>query len=598
MTRATPTDAAVPKTGPASYADLFSVLGHVRIDRAALAVAAMLTLVEVGGTLGFPLLTRTIVDGSSAMAATSGGLFDRPVIVQLVLVLLAAAVAAAVARYLTSRAGLSLGARLRSAAIERLVAAPVTYLDGLASGEVTSRVINDTKAVAQLISRESLNAASAVLLLVGAALVLFSMDAALASILFGVIGAAFLAMLPVMLTMAAVAYRTQDETARLSGRLTQVFAEMRMVKTFGAEERERRRADSGIFALFALGCRSARIEAALSPVMTLAVTISLVTILAYGGMRVAAGTLSSGTLTAFLLYIFTVVGPLAQLTSFFSQLSVARGASTRLAEVLRLAPEWSAPVTSRAAVRTPKALTFDRVRFSYGDRLALSLDGLLFAPGSRTAIIGPSGSGKSTLLALVERFYTPDQGSIRHGDENITAIPLREWRARIGYVAQTSAMLSGSVRENLLYGIDRPVGEEAIAGALASSRSDGFVAALPEGLDTQIGERGARLSGGERQRLAIARMFLRDPEILLLDEATSSLDEENAHLVLQGLEALMRGRTCILVTHRMTGLEAMDQIVALDGGELVERGAPESLLSGTGFYRRLVHRQFLEEKSA
>ncbi|TGX54996.1 ABC transporter ATP-binding protein [Sphingomonas gei] len=597
MTRAAPTEAS-PRTGPASYADLFSVLRHVRIDRGALCFAALLTLVEVGGTLGFPLLTRTIVDGSGQMAAT-GGLFGRPVIVQLVLVLLAAAAAAAVARYLTSRAGLSLGARLRSAAIERLVAAPVTYLDGLASGEVTSRVINDTKAVAQLISRESLNAASAVLLLAGAALVLFSMDAALAGILFGVIGAAFLAMLPVMLTMAAVAYRTQDETAKLSGRLTQVFAEMRMVKTFGAEERERRRADTGIFALFALGCRSARIEAALSPVMTLAVTISLVTILAYGGMRVAAGSLSSGTLTAFLLYIFTVVGPLAQLTSFFSQLSVARGASTRLAEVLRLAPEWSAPPTPRAAAgRTPKALTFDQIRFSYGDRLALSLEGLVFAPGSRTAIIGPSGSGKSTLLALIERFYTPDQGSIRHGDENIVAIPLREWRARIGYVAQTSAMLSGSVRDNLLYGIDRPVGEEAIASALALSRSDGFVAALPAGLDTQIGERGARLSGGERQRLAIARMFLRDPEILLLDEATSSLDEENAHLVLQGLEALMRGRTCILVTHRMTGLEAMDQIVALDGGELVERGAPEALLSGAGFYRRLVHRQFLQEKSA
>ncbi|MDP5279882.1 ABC transporter ATP-binding protein [Sphingomonas sp. DG1-23] len=598
MTRAAPTDAAGPGAGPASYAGLFSVLGHVRIDRAALAVAALLTLVEVGGTLGFPLLTRTIVDGSAALS-TSGGLFGQPAVVQLVLVLLAAAVAAAVARYLTSRAGLSFGARLRSAAVERLVAAPVTYLDGLASGEVTSRVINDTKAVAQLISRESLNAASAILLLTGAALVLFSMDAALAGILFGVIGAAFLAMLPVMLTMAAVAYRTQDETARLSGRLTQVFAEMRMVKTFDAEERERRRADAGIFALFALGCRSARIEAGLSPVMTLAVTISLVTILAYGGMRVAAGSLSSGTLTAFLLYIFTVVGPLAQLTSFFSQLSVARGASTRLAEVLRLAPEWSAPATPRAPVgRMPKALAFDQVRFSYGDRLALSLDGLVFAPGSRTAIIGPSGSGKSTLLALVERFYTPDQGSIRHGDENITAIPLREWRARIGYVAQTSAMLSGNVRDNLLYGIDRPVGDEAIASALALSRSDGFVAALPEGLDTQIGERGARLSGGERQRLAIARMFLRDPEILLLDEATSSLDEENAHLVLQGLDALMRGRTCILVTHRMTGLESMDQIVALDRGELAECGAPEALLSGAGFYRRLVHRQFLQEKFA
>jgi ATP-binding cassette subfamily B protein AbcA/BmrA len=585
-------------TGKASYRDLAAVLGSVRVDRLALGGAAALTLVEVAGSLGFPLLTRSIVD--QAGTAPGAGVLALPAVWQLALVLFAAAVASATARYLTSRTGLAVGARLKNLAIARLLAAPVHYHDGLASGEVTSRVMSDTKAVAQLLSRESLNAVSATLLLGGAAIVLFSMDAALAGILFGVIGAAFLAMLPVMLTMAVVAQRTQDETAGLSGRLTQVFGEIRMVKTFGTEQRERRQADIGIGALFALGCRAARIEAALSPVMTLAVTFSLVTILAYGGMRVAAGTLSSGTLTAFLLYIFTVVGPLAQITSFFSALSSARGASVRLAEVLRLAPEGAGETAPRRPGErgAARALHFDGVRFGYGERSALALDGLVFAPGSRTAVIGPSGSGKSTLLALIERFYAPADGHIRYGDEDIAAIPLREWRGRIGYVAQTAAMLSGSVRDNLLYGIDRPIDEAEIAMALRRSRADGFVAVLPQGLETQIGERGARLSGGERQRLAIARMFLRDPEILLLDEATSSLDEENAHLVLQGLDALMRGRTCILVTHRMTGLEAMDQIVALDGGKLVERGTPEALLSGAGLYRRLAHRQYLEEKSA
>lgn len=586
---------------PASAAGLRAVLRHVRLDRLALAAAGVLTLVEVAGTLGFPLLTRSIVDRAGAADASWHG----PALM-LALVLLASATASAIARFLTARAGLALDAALKEATVERLVRAPIAYLDKSSSGAVTSWVVNDTRAVAQAISREGLAAASAALLLVGAAIVLFATDAGLAGILFGSVALAFLAMLPVVLTTARIATRTQDETARLSGRLSQIFAEVRMVKTFGAEAREQRGVSASVASLFALGCRSARIEAALSPIVTLSVTIAMVTILAYGGMRVAAGTLSSGTLTAFLLYIFTVVGPLAQLTAFVSRLSAARGASARLIEVLDLPPETDAADRVGASAAVPallQTLTFEGVRFAYADGgdsdgATIAIDQLTFAPGTRTALIGPSGSGKSTLLGLIERFYAPDRGTIRYGMQDIAAMPLASWRARIGYVAQSTPMVSGSIRDNLLYGIDRPVGEHQVAEALAQSCSATFVAALPEGLDTPVGERGVLLSGGERQRIAIARMFLRDPEILLLDEATSSLDEENAHLVLQGLDMLMRGRTCILVTHRMTGLETMDQIVSLDAGRIVECGAPDALLSSMGLYRRFAHRQFAQEKIA
>nr|WP_280740952.1 ABC transporter ATP-binding protein [Sphingomonas trueperi] len=560
-----------------------------------------MTLLEVAGTLGFPLLTRSIVDRAGAADASWHG----PALM-LALVLLASATASAIARFLTARAGLALDAALKEATVERLVRAPIAYFDTSSSGAVTSWVVNDTKAVAQVISREGLAAASAALLLVGAAIVLFATDAGLAGILFGSVALAFLAMLPVVLTTARIATRTQDETARLSGRLSQIFAEVRMVKTFGAEAREQRGVAASVASLFALGCRSARIEAALSPIVTLSVTLAMVTILAYGGMRVAAGTLSSGTLTAFLLYIFTVVGPLAQLTAFVSRLSAARGASARLIEVLDLPPETDAADRAAAAAAVPalpQILAFEGVRFAYADGgdsdgATIAIDRLTFAPGTRTALIGPSGSGKSTLLGLIERFYAPDRGTIRYGVQDIAALPLAQWRARIGYVAQSTPMVSGSIRDNLLYGIDRPVGEQQVAEALAQSCSATFVAALPEGLDTPVGERGVLLSGGERQRIAIARMFLRDPEILLLDEATSSLDEENAHLVLQGLDMLMRGRTCILVTHRMTGLETMDQIVSLDAGRIVECGAPDTLLLGMGLYRRFAHRQFAQEKIA
>lgn len=585
-----------------SFADLTFLLRRAAPPVWPLAAAAALLLVEVGGTLLFPLLTRDVVD-KLGRGTPGVGLLQDTTVVRLLAVLVVAAAAAALSRYLTARSGLVMAARMKIMAFERLIAAPVHYFDGVASGDPTSRIINDTKAVAQLVSRESLSAGAASLLLGGVAVVLFSMDAPLAGILFGVIGAAFLAMLPVLVTVAAVTSAVQDTTARLSGRLTQVFAEIRMVKTFGAEARERRSAVEEIDALFELGRRTARIESALSPVTTLAVTVSLVTILGYGGMRVAGGTLSSGTLMAFLLYIFTVVGPLAQLATFFSLLSAARGASFRLAEVVRAPVEETATAAAAppALGRTgPRRLAFEGVRFGYGSagRTALTVDALVLEPGSRTAVIGPSGSGKSTLLSLVERFYTPDAGTIRYGADDIAAVPLAEWRSRIGYVAQTSAMLAGTIRENLLYGIDRPVGEQEIERALSLSRCTGFVSQLPDGLETQVGERGACLSGGERQRIAIARMFLRDPEILLLDEATSSLDEENAHLVLQGLDALMRNRTSVLVTHRLTGLEAMDQVVMVEAGRVVEAGPPHVLFAGSDGYRRIVQRCFARELEA
>lgn len=536
---------------------------------------------EVAGTLAFPLLTRDIVDRLGAHPKAALAVVADPVVLQLLAILVAAAAASAISRYLAARAGLRTIARLKAMIFGRLIAAPLGYFDRCGSGEPTSRIMNDTKAVAQLVSRDTLGAGASLLLLIGAAIVLFSLDAALAAILFSVIGVAFLAILPVLLAMASITFRVQEVTARLSARLTQVFGEIRLVKTFGAELRELRRTETEIEAMYTLGCKTAAVEGALSPVMTLAVTLSMVLILSYGGMRVAGGSLSSGTLTAFFLYLFTVVGPLAQLATFVSQLSAARGASTRLVEAVRapveevvveqVAVDPVAPASTLRRATRPQMLSFDGVRFCYHgvDRHALELGALQFAPGTRTAIVGASGSGKSTLLALIERFYGPDAGTIRYGGADIATIPLGAWRARIGYVAQSSAMLPGSIRENILYGIDRPVSDTEIGRALELAQCRDFVARLPHGLESLVGERGVGLSGGECQRIAIARMFLRDPEILLLDEPTSQLDEANARLVLQGLEHLMRDRTCVIVTHRLAGLDDLDRVVTMDEGRIV-----------------------------
>ncbi len=596
---AAPLTNKLPAASAASLSDLLFVIGQSRPRLRLIALASILALVEVAGTLWFPLLTKDIIDdlGKGGLAARE--VLADPGVQWLCAVLLLTTAASASSRYILASVGLRVVAGLKQALFASLIRAPVTYFEDRASGDHTSRIMSDTKTVSQLVSREILHAVLAVLLLAGSAIVLFSLDVGLAAILFGVVGGAFLVSLPVIVTLSKVSFGLQETTARLSARLTQVFSEIRLVKSFGSEALEQRRGSVEVEQLFTLGRRVARVECALQPIITLAVTVSLIAILTYGGMRVAQGTLSPGTLTAFLIYIFAIVGPLAQLSSFFSHLSTARGASLRMAEVLRTPPEVAnAPgSTARASIPSkgpPRALAFAGIRFAYGTSAAavLEIDGLRLEAGSKTAIIGTSGSGKSTLLALIERFYEPQAGQILYGGVNISGFDLAEWRSKIGYVAQSTAMMAGTVRENILYGIDSATAPADLARALRLSHCDEFVGRLADGVDTQIGEQGVKLSGGQRQRVAIARMFLRDPEILLLDEATSHLDEESEYFVVEGLHELMRGRTSIFVTHRLSAVERMDKIVMIDAGRVVGSGDHSSLLSESTHYRRAVNRDF------
>ena len=588
-----------PGAGGGSLSDLMFVIGRSRPSFRMIGLASCLALVEVVGTLWFPLLTKDIIDDLGKAGLAARDVLGDPKVQWLCAVLFLSTAASASSRYMLASVGLRVVAGLKQALFASLIKAPVTYFEDRASGDHTSRIMSDTKTVSQLVSREILHAVLAVLLLVGSAIVLFSLDVGLAAILFGVVGGAFLISLPVIVTLSKVSFGLQETTARLSARLTQVFSEIRLVKSFGSEALEQRRASAEVEQLFTLGRGAARVESALQPIITLAVTVSLIAILTYGGMRVAQGTLTPGTLTAFLIYIFAIVGPLAQLSSFFSQLSTARGASLRMAQVLRTPPEvGDARVSTTGASIPPKgsprALAFAGIRFAYGASAAaiLDIEGLRLEAGSKTAIIGASGSGKSTLLALIERFYDPQAGRILYGGVDIQGFDLAEWRSRIGYVAQSTAMMAGTIRENILYGIETAVAPADLERALRLSHCDEFVARLADGLDTQIGEQGVKLSGGQRQRVAIARMFLRDPEILLLDEATSHLDEESEYFVVEGLHELMRGRTSIFVTHRLSAVERMDKIVMIDSGQVVGAGDHSALLNESTHYRRAVNRDF------
>lgn len=568
-----------------SLGALWRLLRLARPSTVLLATAATMTLVSVAGTLAFPVLTRQLVDGLAKGAVDGAG------IASLAAVMLAGAAASAVSSYLLSRLGHDVIAALRTRLIEKLLKLPVASFDQESTGERVSRVLNDCQSISELATRQAINLFSGVLVLVGSITVLLFLDAMLTLTVIGCIVLAFGVVLPLVALLEKLALSTQDRTAKLGGILTHVFSEIRLVKAYTAEARERERSRLEILDIRRIGLQVAKISAVLGPLISLSLTAAILVILIYGSARVGNGSISIGTLTAFILYLFNVAVPLIQLTTFLEELQKARGASTRIAALLQGReenPAGDAPSGEHAT------LEFRDVSFSYPDRDAEVLHriNLVFAPGTTSALVGASGNGKTTVLSLIERFYAPTGGAILYGGKAIDQFALRAWRERIGYVAQSAPIMPGTVRDNILYGLNGDFTDEAVRMAAEKAGALAFIEQMPQGLDTILSEQGANLSGGQRQRIAIARMFLRNPDILILDEATSSLDSETEHQVKLALESLMKGRTNIVVAHRLATIIHADRIYFLEGGRISGSGSHEELLNSHSHYARLVARQF------
>ena len=569
-----------------SYSDLWRLIRTGRPSPAILGVAALAAIASVAGTLWFPIQTKRLIDqlGSGAIDPFDVGLLAG--------ILIGASLIGAVSAYLLARVGYQVVARLRQTLVDKLLRLPIASFDSESSGERVSRVVRDCESISELITRQTINLLTGVLLLGGSIVVLLLLDVRLTLTLLGSIGGAFVVMIPIAFLLDGLSRKIQDRTARFSGILTHIFQEIRLVKAFTAEPRERERSGEEIEDLRRLGLRVARVNVALEPLMSLAMTLAIIVILVYGASRVASGEITIGTLTAFILYIFNVANPLVQLTHFTAELQKAKGASGRISAILAEAEEETVAGTGQ---RKPGAvLEFRNVAFAYPGREATVLHGidLRFEPGTTTALVGTSGSGKTTILSLIERFYEPSGGEILYDGQPIASFALLDWRGSIGYVAQSAPIMPGSVRDNILYGLAGEFSDEAVRSAAQRAGALDFIQRMPQGLDTVLIEQGNNLSGGQRQRIAIARMFLRDPDLLILDEATSNLDSETEHQVKLALEALMQGRTNIIVAHRLSTVMHADRICFLDNGRISGVGSHSELIATHPYYARLVERQF------
>ncbi|WP_404977984.1 multidrug resistance ABC transporter ATP-binding protein/permease BmrA [Bacillus subtilis] len=562
----------------------FALVRRTNPSYGKLAFALALSVVTTLVSLLIPLLTKQLVDGFSMsnLSGTQIGLIALVFFVQAGL--------SAYATYALNYNGQKIISGLRELLWKKLIKLPVSYFDTNASGETVSRVTNDTMVVKELITTHISGFITGIISVIGSLTILFIMNWKLTLLVLVVVPLAALILVPIGRKMFSISRETQDETARFTGLLNQILPEIRLVKASNAEDVEYGRGKTGISSLFKLGVREAKVQSLVGPLISLVLMAALVAVIGYGGMQVSSGELTAGALVAFILYLFQIIMPMGQITTFFTQLQKSIGATERMIEIL--AEEEEDTVTGKQIENAHLPIQLDRVSFGYKpDQLILKEIRAVIEAGKVTAIVGPSGGGKTTLFKLLERFYTPTAGTIRLGDEPVDTYSLESWREHIGYVSQESPLMSGSIRENICYGLERDVTDAEIEKAAEMAYALNFIKELPNQFDTEVGERGIMLSGGQRQRIAIARALLRNPSILMLDEATSSLDSQSEKSVQQALEVLMEGRTTIVIAHRLSTVVDADQLLFVEKGEITGRGTHHELMASHGLYRDFAEQQ-------
>lgn len=575
------------KTKQVKLSDFFHLLNQLDLKKSLFVMGLTFSLVTSAANLVLPLLTRDLVDTSK------WDKFNYHSMVIIIVIFVVQLVLGTLGGYILRYFGESVVKSLREKLWNHLLSLPISYFDENKAGESSSRLVNDTGVIKDLIASQFPNFITGAIQLFFSLIILFVMDWQMALLMFTIVPIVVLVLLPVGRIMARLGRKLQSATAEFNGDVSEKLSEVRLIKASNGENFEQKHGQRMIQKIFKIGVVDARVEAILQPIMTTLMMAAFAGILAFGLIRVGQGSLSSGSLVAFLLYLFNVIAPVANFATFFSQIQKALGSTERIQAILAIKPEKDK--TSPKTDLANKTLTAENLSFSYepGEPVLESVS-FTSKPNSVIAFAGPSGGGKSTIFALIERFYQPDSGKIMIDEQNIAEIDLENWRSQIGYVSQNSAIFSGTIRDNLTYGLPGSLSDAKLWRGLALAYADKFVKDFPKQMDTEIGERGIKLSGGQKQRLAIARAFLRDPKILMLDEATASLDSESESKVQQALDKLMVNRTTLVIAHRLATIVNADQIYFIEHGQVTGHGTHHELMKTHPLYARYVNEQMVD----
>ena len=556
------------------------------------ALAALTT--TSAATIGIPYGFKRVIDRGFAPGGEGSVASSFHYLLMIVAVL---AIATAIRFYFVSWLGERVVADIRTQVQAHLLGLTPRFFEENRPSEIASRLTSDTALIEGVVGSTVSIALRNVFTSLGGLIYLFTISPKLTGLL---VIAIPLIIAPIALLGKRVrgySRTSQDRIADVGSIVTETLGAMKIVQAFGQERREGERFGTAVEATMAAARQRILLRAIMTAIVIGLVFGAITLVMWEGAIDVAAGRLSGGAIAAFVLTGGIVAGAFGALTEVYGDLLRGAGAAGRLAELLAERPEIAPPAKPIALPQPAQGrVAFADVEFRYPTRpdvAALHDFTLSVAPGETVAVVGPSGAGKSTLFQLLQRFYDPASGTISVDGVGLRDADPAEVRARLAMVSQETVIFGTSARDNLRYG-QWDAGDAAIWRAAEAANAADFLRALPDGLDTFLGEGGARLSGGQRQRVAIARALLRDAPVLLLDEATSALDAESERLVQDALERLMADRTTIVIAHRLATVRAADWIVVMDGGRIVEEGTHASLFGRGGLYARLASLQFNE----
>ncbi|MDT0612612.1 ABC transporter ATP-binding protein [Streptomyces lancefieldiae] len=577
---------AEPETGPPAWRLLLS---YVRPHRKALFAGAVLSLVTGATGLLLPLVARELIDDLAHDRTITGALLAMSGLV------VTNAALGALGSYVLRRTAESVVLGARRSLSSYLLRLRVTAVDRTEPGDLMARITSDTTLLREVTTDSLVGLGTGGLTLVATLVMMGLVDPVLLGVTLAVVLGAGTVLGLIVPRINRASRQAQDAVGVMGAALERILGALRTVKASGAEPREERALHDAAEESWRQSVRAAKWSAAAGNTAGLAMQIAFITVLAVGGARVATEAIDVGTLVAFLLFVFYLMSPIQQVVGAVTQYQTGKAALARIQDALRLPaepPTRPAPLPSPGA--EPASIAFQDVRFRYADDLPYIHHGVTFAVPARgmTAFVGPSGAGKTTVFSLIERFYDPGSGEITLDGRSLADWDLASLRAAIGYVEQDAPVLSGSLRDNLLLG-NAEADDGALARVLKTTRLDGLVARLPNGLDTLVGHRGTKLSGGERQRVAIARALLRRPRLLLLDEATSQLDAVNEAALRDTVADVARTTTVLVVAHRLSTVTMADRIVVMDAGRVRAVGTHRELVSADPLYAELAATQFL-----